>query len=132
MANSKAFNPAKKPKPKLPTSEAEPKFRSILYKLPIVIPKSSPLLDKAMSEKFRLLVAICEKFPDVPSTVPIFPSPVAIIDSVIIPSPHKYSCVKTSKARLASLPRYLSGSSSALYAVRPVFVTKLYISPDRR
>ncbi|MCC3461437.1 MAG: hypothetical protein JGK26_15935 [Microcoleus sp. PH2017_27_LUM_O_A] len=132
MANSKAFNRTKEPKPKLPTSEAEPKFRSILYKLPNVIPKSSPLLDKAMSEKFMLLVAICEKFPDVPSTVPTFPSRVAIIDSVIIPSPQKYSCVKTSKARLASFPKYLSGRSSAFYANRPIFVTKLYITPDRR
>ncbi|MEG4501224.1 hypothetical protein [Microcoleus sp. F10B5] len=85
-----------------------------------------------MSEKFRLLVAICEKFPNVPSTVPIFPSRVAIIDSVIISSPQKYSCVKTSKARLASLPRYLSGPSSAFYAVRPVFVIKLYIAPNSR
>jgi len=36
--------------------------------------------------------------------------------------------VKTSKARLASFPRYLSGRSSAFYANRPIFVTKLYIA----
>jgi hypothetical protein len=52
--------------------------------------------------------------------------------SNIIPSPQKYSCVKTSKARLASLPKYLSGPSSAFYAIRPVFVIKLYIAPNRR
>ena len=40
----------------------------------------------------------------------------------------QYSCVKTSKARLTSLPKYLSGRSSASYAVRPVFVIKLYIA----
>ncbi|MEG3969139.1 hypothetical protein QUA00_16170 [Microcoleus sp. T2B6] len=57
------------------------------------------------------------------------PNNTSSVSNCIIPSPHKYSCLKTSKARLASLPRYLSGPSSAFYAVRPVFVIKLYIAP---
>jgi hypothetical protein len=52
--------------------------------------------------------------------------------NMMIFDPQKYSCVKSSKARLASLPKYLSGRSSAFYAVRPVFVIKLYIAPNSR
>jgi hypothetical protein len=52
--------------------------------------------------------------------------------NMMILCPQKYSCVKTSKARLASLPIYLSGQMQFFYADRPVFVTKLYIAPNSK